>query len=240
MCCTARSRITRQCRGTDLAPDRKARNVPTLSIRGENYMKRHLASFVLLAVMVGCGSSSTPRDAGRDSQAGAGGSGTGGNAGTGGSAGSGGIGGAGGSAGTGGAGGSAGTGGAGGQRDGAADVRVSSDGSANVVCGAVICAAGQSCCNPSCGICTPPGSACIQIVCGLDASPSGGACNNDSDCRLFDDYCTGCTCRTLASSEANPTCPGPGVMCLRAPCEGLAPSCVQGRCSAGRGDAAAM
>jgi hypothetical protein len=32
-------------------------------------------------------------------------------------------------------------------------------------CGDVTCGAGQVCCNASCGICTPPDSACIQIAC---------------------------------------------------------------------------
>lgn len=33
-------------------------------------------------------------------------------------------------------------------------------------CGSTVCAAGLVCCNASCGICTPPGGACIQIACG--------------------------------------------------------------------------
>jgi len=32
-------------------------------------------------------------------------------------------------------------------------------------CGDATCPAGQVCCNASCGICTPPGGACIQIAC---------------------------------------------------------------------------
>ncbi len=32
-------------------------------------------------------------------------------------------------------------------------------------CGATTCPVGQTCCNASCGICTPPGGACIQIAC---------------------------------------------------------------------------
>jgi hypothetical protein len=32
-------------------------------------------------------------------------------------------------------------------------------------CGKNTCQAGYECCNASCGICTPPDSACIQIVC---------------------------------------------------------------------------
>jgi len=34
-----------------------------------------------------------------------------------------------------------------------------------VACGANTCGAGQVCCNASCGICTDPGMACIQIAC---------------------------------------------------------------------------
>lgn len=34
-----------------------------------------------------------------------------------------------------------------------------------VTCGTKTCGAGQYCCNSSCGICAPFGSACIQIVC---------------------------------------------------------------------------
>jgi hypothetical protein len=32
-------------------------------------------------------------------------------------------------------------------------------------CGSTVCSAGNVCCNASCGICTPPGRACIQIAC---------------------------------------------------------------------------
>ena len=76
---------------------------------------------------------------------------------------------------------------------------------AGVVCGAVACVQGQVCCNASCGICTPPGGVCVQIAC-----PAMGACGTDSDCRLFDDYCTGCDCRALGKSDPNPTCSRPG------------------------------
>ncbi len=34
-----------------------------------------------------------------------------------------------------------------------------------VPCGGNVCANGQYCCNASCGICAPPGVACIQIAC---------------------------------------------------------------------------
>jgi hypothetical protein len=43
------------------------------------------------------------------------------------------------------------------------------DGKASCVggepCGDAICGPGRVCCNPSCGICTPPDGACIQIAC---------------------------------------------------------------------------
>ena len=32
-------------------------------------------------------------------------------------------------------------------------------------CGDKVCGAGMVCCNASCGICTPPDGACIQIAC---------------------------------------------------------------------------
>jgi hypothetical protein len=34
-----------------------------------------------------------------------------------------------------------------------------------VTCGASTCAAGDVCCNSSCGICTPPGGMCTQQAC---------------------------------------------------------------------------
>ncbi len=33
------------------------------------------------------------------------------------------------------------------------------------MCGTAHCPSGQVCCNASCGICTAPGDACIQIAC---------------------------------------------------------------------------
>jgi hypothetical protein len=46
-------------------------------------------------------------------------------------------------------------------KDGAA-VCVSTGG---LACGSSTCAAGEYCCNASCGMCAPPGVACIQIAC---------------------------------------------------------------------------
>jgi hypothetical protein len=36
---------------------------------------------------------------------------------------------------------------------------------AGAACGSKTCPSGEVCCNSSCGICTPPGGACIQIAC---------------------------------------------------------------------------
>lgn len=68
-------------------------------------------------------------------------------------------------------------------------------------------------------------------VCGCVANPAG-YCASDADCRLENDYCTGCDCRALASSESLATCSGPGVRCLREPCGGLKAKCVANVCTA--------
>lgn len=123
-------------------------------------------------------------------------------------------------------------------------------------CGPSTCAAGDVCCNESCGICTPPGGMCTQqfcepssgtctqialcvdsytwddAACACVAAPKPtGACTTDADCRTFSDYCTGCDCRALSSSEADPTCDGPGVRCFADPCTGKTATCVAGACS---------
>jgi hypothetical protein len=104
-------------------------------------------------------------------------------------------------------------------------------------CGTKTCAAGQVCCSPSCGICTPKGGACPAIACGPGpvSPPDAGtpaACQVDADCRLFDDYCTGCDCRALTKSEKDPICPGPGVRCFAEPCANKKVACVGGVCVA--------
>lgn len=111
-------------------------------------------------------------------------------------------------------------------------------GGSGVTCGNTTCGPHQVCCNPSCGICTAPDAACIQIVCD---PPTGGApstggasgsatCTTVADCRLFDDYCTGCNCRALAKGEKDPVCSGPGVQCIIAPCDGHSVACRSGHC----------
>ncbi len=127
-------------------------------------------------------------------------------------------------------------------------------------CGDSKCAQGQYCCNASCGICAGPDEFCTMQACepkpkghtctvialciaGYHWSstkctclPDGGGkkpgtCTTDADCRLEADYCTGCNCSALASSESLPVCSGPGVRCFADPCMGHTAACVGGTCS---------
>jgi hypothetical protein len=68
------------------------------------------------------------------------------------------------------------------------------------------------------------------VVAALASDAAGAACSGDVDCRLFDDYCTGCGCRALHRSEPDPTCTGPGVRCLRQPCADRVAACESGHC----------
>ena len=105
-----------------------------------------------------------------------------------------------------------------------------------VACGTKTCAAGQICCNASCGICTPPDGVCTQQICSSPADAAGTppttACQKDDDCRLFSDYCTGCDCRALGKTDKDPTCAGPGVRCLVDPCGNRMAICQAGKCTA--------
>lgn len=106
-----------------------------------------------------------------------------------------------------------------------------------IPCGSRTCAAGQICCNASCGICTPPDGVCTQQLCDAPAGDSGNTapgatCSQDSDCRLFSDYCTGCDCRALLKTDKAPACSGPGVRCLADPCQNRTAVCRDGKCQA--------
>jgi hypothetical protein len=97
---------------------------------------------------------------------------------------------------------------------------------------------------------TPKGPACMSIAqgCGCDGTavgipcdrlpsapvrhsgacssgPTGSTCTANSDCRTFSDYCTGCNCDALATSDPNPPCSGPGVSCFADPCRGHTAVC---------------
>jgi eight-cysteine-cluster-containing protein len=63
-------------------------------------------------------------------------------------------------------------------------------GGGGVPCGDTTCGDGMVCCNDSCGICTPPGGACIQLACGPEEQICGGfagaVCPSDEYCDYAD------------------------------------------------------
>jgi hypothetical protein len=71
---------------------------------------------------------------------------------------------------------------------------------------------------------------CEQNACVSKCAPPP-QCATNADCRLFDDYCAGCSCVPLPATAGDPTCQGPTVQCLREPCGGHAAVCVEGQCS---------
>lgn len=92
-------------------------------------------------------------------------------------------------------------------------------------------AAAQTGCRTVCPKCRP-NQPCPAIACYLDCrSNQPGSCQSDADCRLFDDYCTGCNCVALSTNQRDPTCSGPGVRCLVEPCSGHTATCVSGMCT---------
>ena len=58
-------------------------------------------------------------------------------------------------------------------------------------------------------------------------------CSGDADCRLFDDYCGGCTCRALPKNVSDPVCNGTPFSCFVEPCLSNRATCVAGQCMAG-------
>ncbi|HEY8429736.1 MAG TPA: hypothetical protein VIL20_15235 [Sandaracinaceae bacterium] len=109
------------------------------------------------------------------------------------------------------------------------------DGGGGEPCGPTTCAAGEVCCNPSCGICTAPGEGCSLVEC-VDAGPP--LCGS-SVCGRGETCCPGCpgSPSFCVSGDACPdiTCPPPPRGCescrpdeLCCPtCEG-AGHCVRG------------
>jgi hypothetical protein len=96
-------------------------------------------------------------------------------------------------------------------------------------CGAATCDAGMVCCNSSCGICVPPGGACTKQLCPTPEPPKA-ECATDADCRTFSNYCEGCACQALSSSEKAPACDGKIVPCFADPCGNQQAVCKAGQC----------
>lgn len=86
-----------------------------------------------------------------------------------------------------------------------------------VVCGKARCAAGEVCCNPSCGICTPPDGMCTQQFCDETPAVSEGGDTPPPPAAL-----TGCDTVRCASGSH---CELVQVQCVRAPCDPV-PQCV--------------
>lgn len=55
-------------------------------------------------------------------------------------------------------------------------------------------------------------------------------CSSDADCRAFSNYCGGCGCEALSSSEGD-TCTNPDTQCFVDPCMDLTAACVNSQCT---------
>jgi len=76
------------------------------------------------------------------------------------------------------------------------------DGGDGEPCGAVTCAPGLECCNPSCGVCVEPGGGCAAIECvdaGMNTTCAGLACGSGEICCADCDGARSCT--------PGPSCP---------------------------------
>jgi hypothetical protein len=102
-----------------------------------------------------------------------------------------------------------------------------------VACGSNTCAAGEVCCNASCGICTPPDGACIQIAC--EPEPTCDlACEKGSHCELVDVVCVTTPCNPVPECVAD-ECTGPIIDCAAPPpgCHYEGGGCVAGSWTCG-------
>jgi hypothetical protein len=70
-----------------------------------------------------------------------------------------------------------------------------------------------------------------HAVCVPTKPPS--ECTSDKECRLFSNYCDGCECLALSSSETDPVCKGNIVACFVDPCRNAEAQCVRGQCVLG-------
>lgn len=93
------------------------------------------------------------------------------------------------------------------------------------------CPAGETCCNPSCGICTPPGKGCIKLLCqppkpeptptpiqrqcGANICAADEVCCNESCgyCRKRNEPCTLELCLTPKPPVVSPKPPQQGPKC---------------------------
>ena len=85
-------------------------------------------------------------------------------------------------------------------------------------CGPTTCGSGTVCCNASCGICTKPGMACIQIAC----EPAGKKCGPNV-CAAGEECC----------NESCGICTPPGGVCTQQFCIASGPKCGKNVCPSG-------
>ena len=86
-----------------------------------------------------------------------------------------------------------------------------------VVCGKATCAAGEVCCNPSCGICTAPDGMCTQQFCDEEPPVAEGGDPPAPPAALT-------ACDTVRC-QGGTHCELVQVQCVRAPCDPV-PQCV--------------
>ncbi len=74
-------------------------------------------------------------------------------------------------------------------------------------CGPKTCAAGEVCCNESCGICTPPGGGCIELYCEPAAAGCDSiTCDAGTHCEMQDVVCVTDPCPPQPTCVPDPTC----------------------------------
>ncbi len=119
---------------------------------------------------------------------------------------------------------------------------VADGGGEGVACGKGTCAAGDVCCNESCGVCTPPGGACTQQVC-IDPGPTCDLdCKEGTHCELQEITCITTPCDPIPQCVAD-TIYGcelidcqPGHMCIEDAAgngECIVDACAAVRCKEG-------
>jgi hypothetical protein len=97
-------------------------------------------------------------------------------------------------------------------------------------CGPSRCAAGQFCCNESCGLCAPRGGICLQRQCG-STTAAVTECVDDSGCRAISSYCDGCQCLPVGMLDPEPACHAVVVACILDPCHHQHAACIDGTCA---------
>jgi len=103
-----------------------------------------------------------------------------------------------------------------------------------VSCGKNTCSEGEVCCNASCGICTPPDGACIQLACEENACDRT-VCELGTHCELVEVQCLVPPCDPVAECVVDEECTGPIIDCAAPPpgCNYEGGGCVKGNWTCG-------